>query len=424
MKVLFVHNNFPAQFVHMARVLVQQGHDVRFLAEYVSDRTFVEGLQPLQLPVPPIENSTDAARLAYLRCQKRSDVFGNAFMTLRKSGFSPDVIIDHPGWGATLYAADMFPRAARLCYFEWFFTQDTQTHFTGHNFTADPALFATLRQRNLFLLNALHDADWGIVPTQWQCRQIPTNYHYKLQILHDGIDTGYFCPAPDAPRADTPLLLRDTQGTVLADIPAGAEVVTFTTRGLEPSRGFPQWYAALPQVLAARPLCHALIIADDKVCYGDPREDGKGWGQYLRESSPLPENLGRRVHFVDFQPRDVYRAALQRSTVHVYLTVPFVLSWSLLEAMSCGCLVVASDTEPVREVVQHGVQGVLTPWKDAVELGEAVIMALENAPRLQAMREAARQLVVQRYDVGMVLPQQLRILEDVVRRKWGKAGSV
>lgn len=410
MKVLFIHNNFPAQFVHLARALLQLGHEIVFLSEFCSDTVYVEGLRPIQLHVPPLEENSNLALQSYLAGLKRAEIFGNSCITLRKQGFSPDLIIDHPAWGAGLYLADIFPQAARLSYFEWFFTKHMQTQCTGQDFAATPSLFAEQRQRNNFLLQALQDADWCLVPTQWQCRQIPANYHYKLQIVHEGIDTGYFSPFPEA---------RKDLAALVPDLPPEAEIVTYAARGFEPYRGFPQFYSTLKPLLEARPRCHVLCLGDDRVCYGSPRADGKGWAQYMQEQLPLGA-LAARVHFMPFQSARHYRAVLRASTVHVYLSVPFVLSWSVLEAMSCGCLVIGADVAPVREVIAHGTNGFLTALGNNDALLDTLLRTLEHAPQLHSVREAARESIVQRYELGMQVAQHLRIIEDVLRRKQGK----
>lgn len=416
MKVLFVHNNFPAQFVHMARALREQGHEVVYVSAYASTTQQVKGLKPLLvklLSLPKAEEHSDKAQLAYLTALAHANSYANVFTQLRKQGFVPDLIVDHPAWGASQYISDIFPHAARICYMEWYFTKTTQSLFTGCDYEVSPAFFAVLRQRNQILLNALQDADWALTPTRWQCRQLPTNFHYKTQILHDGVDTGFFCP----PLTPPSLVLHNAEGEPVADIPAGSELLTYAARGLEPYRGFPQFYAALPQLLEARPQCQVVIMGNDRVHYGESRSDGKGWAAHLRESRPLSEAHARRVHFVPFQPYEVYRRLLQASTVHVYLTVPFVLSWSMLEAMSCGCLLVATDCEPVREVLEHGVNGILSPWGQPDTLAEVISHTLEHAENLRGMRRAARETVLQYYDLDMLLPQQLSVLQDVLRRK-------
>lgn len=412
MKVLFVHNNFPAQFVHIARALVQLGHETVFLSEFCNAAVTVEGLRPIQVSVPPLEKNSNPALQSYLAGLKRAEMFANVCMALRKQGFSPDVIIDHPAWGAGLYLGDIFPQAARLSYFEWFFTKQTQSLFTGQDFDAAPTLFAEQRQRNNFLLQALQDADWAIAPTQWQCRQIPANFHYKMQVMHEGIDTGYF--SPDLSYSS----YADIQ-TLVPALPPKAEIVTYAARGFEPYRGFPQFYSALKGLLEARPLCHVICMGDDRVCYGSPRADGKGWAHYLQETLPLGE-LAARLHFLPFQSTEAYRTVLRASTAHVYLTVPFVLSWSLLEAMSCGCLVIGADVAPVREVIEHGANGFLTPLGNSDALVDSLLRTLEHAPHLHSVREAARERVIQRYELGMQLSQHLGIIEDVLRRKQGK----
>lgn len=420
MRVLFVHNTFPAQFVHLARALVQQGHEVLFVVECVNPHVSVDGAQVTQVTVPPLANAPDGADdaahpdFAMRLAMHKANAFGNVFLHLRTQGFCPDLIIDHPAWGSTFYVQDIFPYAARVCYFEWYFTKVTQSIFSGHQYISDPALFGPTRQRNLFLLQALQECHWGIVPTAWQCRQIPANFHYKLQVLHEGIPTERFCPAPNGPKKT--ITVGDEQGTVVLSLPSDGEVVTYVSRGFEPYRGFPQFYGALEAILAARPHCQVLIIGEDKVCYDTPRADGKGWAAYLRETKPLSAAAAARVHFLPYVSGDAYVRLLRASTVHVYLTVPFIVSWSLLEAMSCGALVVCADTMPVREVVEHGISGFLTDMNSPNGVADAVIAALENAPQLDAVRRAAREVITSRYDAETAQAQALAIVTDVLRR--------
>lgn len=417
MRVLCIHNSFPAQFEHVCRALVKQGHEVLFLTEYVNPHITVDGVQVMQLTIPPTPASDNPADFVYRQGMQRADAFANVLLQLRTQGYSPDSILDHPSWGSSFYVQDIFPRAARLCYFEWFFTKATQALFCGEHYESDPAHFAPSRQRNLFLLQALQDCQWGIVPTAWQCRQIPANFHYKVQVLHEGVPTERFCPALIGPKRG--LTLSNEQGEMLLDLAPNAEVVTYVSRGFEPHRGYPQFYAALEEILSARPCCQVLIIGEDRVCYGSPRSDGKGWAAYLREKQPLSEAFAARVHFLPFIAGEAYVRLLRASTVHVYLTVPFVLSWSVLEAMACGCLVVGADTPPVRDVIEHGITGFLTDMNRPHAVAEAVIAALENAPQLDAVRHAAREVVTSRFDTETAQGQWLAIIADVMRRTGG-----
>jgi glycosyltransferase involved in cell wall biosynthesis len=192
------------------------------------------------------------------------------------------------------------------------------------------------------------------------------------------------------------------------------EIVTYTARGMEPVRGFPQFYRSIPAILKARPKCHVVIMANDTVHYSPPRPDGKSWGQAMRDEMPLDAS---RVHFIKYGAYPEYLKVLQASSVHVYLTAPFALSWSLLEAMSCGCLVVASDTEPVREVIKNGENGYLTDFWDEAKISSAVIGCLENRKDMDSVRLEARKTILERYDGRKLVPQKIYMMQEAIARR-------
>ena len=191
---------------------------------------------------------------------------------------------------------------------------------------------------------------------------------------------------------------------------AADEVITFVNRNLEPYRGFHVFMRALPALLRRRPNAQVLIIGGNDVSYGQPPPHGENWRTVmLRElHGQLPMD---RIHFVGKVPYKVYLNVLQVSACHVYLTYPFVLSWSCLEAMAAGCVVVGSKTQPVQEVIEHGKTGLLVDFFDRDALVNEVVTVLDNRADYAAMREAARAHVVAHYDLMRVcLPEQLAYL--------------
>lgn len=218
-------------------------------------------------------------------------------------------------------------------------------------------------------------------------------YLYKFRVLFDGVDTDFFAPAGPADDREGESADAVVQGLDLASLP---EIVTYATRGMEPYRGFPQFYKSIPKILANRPQAHVVIMANDEVRYGHGRKDGKGWGEAMREEVSCDPN---RVHVLHFDAYPEYRKLLRASAVHVYLSAPFVLSWSLLEAMSCGCLVVGSDTPPVREVLRHAENGFLTSFWDSEGMADMIVHILENRGKYDAIRRNARSLIEERYSV-------------------------
>ena len=207
--------------------------------------------------------------------------------------------------------------------------------------------------------------DWGIVPTAFQAAQFPAALRDKLTVQHDGVDADFFAPRPG-------------QGLKLPglDLSHAGEIVTYVARGMEPYRGFPQAMTAFAEVLRRRPGAHVVVVGEDRVAYGRMLPDGDTYKQkMLRELDFDPQ----RLHFTGVLPRDRYRDVLLASSVHVYLTVPFVLSWSLIEALAAGCAVVASDTAPVREVLCDGENGLLVDFFDAGRIAGRICEVLQRA---------------------------------------------
>lgn len=414
MKILFIHGNFPAQFIHLARFLSQdEKNEVVFLSQTERKDIHLPKVRKIKVPKKKIDPKKMKSEKVVEEYFYNGELYGKAMMELAKEGFIPDIVYDHPGWGCSTYVPDIFPNAARICYAEWFYTKDADYTFFSKNKTRPPASFAANRLRNLWQLDALRECDAAISPTFWQYQQYPVEYWYKMRVIHDGIDTNYFVPksSREEHNSETP---HGTQVQGL-DLSQFSEIVTYTARGMEPYRGFPQFYRSIPEILAARPDCHIVIMANDDVHYGPSTPEGKTWGQKLQEEVQVDAD---RVHFLKFSSYPDYLKILQASTVHVYMTAPFVLSWSLLEAMSCGCLVVASDTPPVREVIQQGNTGFLTPFWNSKELGKKVASLLENTFQYDAIRQKAREAIVERYDVRKTFAQQfLLIQEEIIKKK-------
>ena len=393
-KILFIHPNFPAQFRHIAALLGGRGYHCVFLTTNARKDWTIPGVQPLLYK--PLQQQSKAGVFSSLRAAKsHAEAVVRACVELKKKGFVPDVVYGASGWGGTWLVRDAFPKARLAGYFEWFYDADSpDVHFGGKGETGLQSRI-NLRLRNTVIVNDLLTCDLRTTPSQWQKSQFPPALRDKLSVLHDGIDTGYFCPG--------------SRSLGLAGLPlqGDEEIITYATRGMEPYRGFPQFIQALALVLAERPQAHAVIAGEDRICYGSPRPDGTSWKKYMLSQVHLPMD---RVHFTGGLPYGQYRDLLRCSTVHVYLTRPFVLSWSMLEAMACGCLVVASDTEPVREVLRHGHNGLLCDFFSPRAIAGSVLQALEKQEQLKPLRQAARNTIVSRYELTALLPQLERML--------------
>jgi glycosyltransferase involved in cell wall biosynthesis len=330
-------------------------------------------------------------------------------LRLKKSGFVPDVMLGHNGWGEIWYLKEIFPNTPLIGYFEFFY------HLHGGDVGFDPArkpdfdAGPRIRTQNLGNLLGLEVCDLGQCPTRWQYSRYPEHYRPMLRIVHEGIDTDRIRPDPAATFA-----LPATDGRSSLELKAGDEIVTFVARNLEPYRGFPSFMRSLPAILRARSKVNILIIGGDGVSYSAMPKDGRTYRQRLLDELKGSLDLSR-VHFLGKVPYRVYLKALQVSAVHGYLTYPFVLSWSMLEAMAAGCLVVGSRTAPVEEIIRDDGNGLLVDFFKPEEIAQKAIAALEAPGDFTALRESARQSIVEAYDLKRIcLPEQLRLMEEAV----------
>lgn len=397
---LFIHQNFPGQFVHVASELVRLGHKVVALG--IKGRA-VPGVQYIRYtPKAPSRISEVEPARDFETKVVRGMACAQAMAQLKQQGLQPDTIIAHPGWGEALFCKDVWPQARLLMFAEFFYAADGADYNFDPEFAHDSvADRARLRIKNSVHLHALHACDGGYTPTQWQRSQLPVEYRDKLEVIFDGIDTQVVAPQPAA------FVQLQRAGVRLA---AGDEVITFVNRNLEPYRGFHVFMRALPEILLQRPNAHCLIVGRDDVSYGAKPASGSSWRNVMMAEvgHRLPME---RVHFLGGLSYADYLRVIQVSACHVYLTYPFVLSWSCLEAMSAGRVLVASRTGPVQEVVEDGVNGCLFNFFDVAALTRQVVEVLEDPSRFASMGARARATVVSRYDLRTrCLPLQLNLL--------------
>ncbi len=401
MNVLFLHNNFPAQFLHLSQKLAADPKNTVVFGTKHTEDVQLPGVR--KVPFVP-SREVNPSTHHYIRNYESAVLHGQAVFRLaeqlKAAGFVPDVVCAHSGWGAGMFIKDIFPQAGLLSYFEWF----GRSH--GSDVDFDPAFPLTMdetlkiRAGNAPMLVDLYGCDRGISPTRWQRDQFPSEFHDKITVLHDGVDTDYFFPDPGMK-----LVLPDL------DLSHVDELVTYVSRGMDSYRGFPQFMEAIAHVLERRPNCHVAIVAAERVAYGPSLPDGKSYKQAMLEKLPLDLS---RVHFLGNLPYGLYKLVLRASSVHIYLTRPFVLSWSFMEAMASGCLIVASDTSPVREVMQDGVNGLLADFFSPAEIGDRVCEALDHPKTMQEIRHNARQTIVEHYAQSSLLPKQVQVLEALI----------
>ncbi|MDH6170897.1 glycosyltransferase involved in cell wall biosynthesis [Variovorax boronicumulans] len=377
MRILVIHQNFPGQFGHLVKAWSQRpGWDVRALGS--SGAPGLPGFDKLvrYRPSRPVQ----ARQHHYLKQMEDATLHGQAsaraMLALRQGGFTPDVILAHPGWGETLYAKDVYPDARLIHLCEWYYNAE------GADLGFDPEFPLSFDDRaRVRTWNAQHalnlvQCDAAVSPTHWQRSRFPDILQSKIVVQHEGIDTQSLGPNPQA-QVTTP------SGVVLK---AGDPVITYVARNLEPYRGFHIFMRALERIQKVHPQCHALIVGGDQTSYGRGPRDAANWREkMLREVTLDPF----RTHFLGRLPREQYLRVLQVSAAHTYLTYPFVLSWSLLEAMACGVPIIASDTAPVREVLRDGSNGRLVEFFDSKGIGQNVLEVLDDLKSQLPLRRQA-----------------------------------
>ena len=402
MQILFVHQNAPGQFRHLAPHLANDSRNqIVFLGE--GDRAGANTVRWLgyAAPSPAAPQTHHYLRRAELSI-RRGQAVARACLALKRDGFAPDLVIGHPGWGETMFLRDILPRTVILSYCELFYRSDGQD--TGYIPETRINLDGQFRIRtwNADLLTALSTMDRGLSPTLWQRNQHPELFHNQIAVIHDGVDTAEVAPRPDA-RFTVP----NGPSFVVGD-----EVVTFVARDLEPVRGFVMLMQSLPELLRRRPNAHIVICGGDGVSYGRRPQSGGTWREAMvSEFQPDPA----RVHFVGKLPRPEYLDLLRISALHLYLSVPFVLSWSCIEALACGCLLLGSDVDPVREVIENGVNGFLVDARDSDSLARRAADLLARRTLLTHVRQTARERAVARFDLGQCLAEQTRLVEELMQ---------
>jgi glycosyltransferase involved in cell wall biosynthesis len=402
MKVLFIHNNFPAQFRNLAAALAKEpDHELVAIGAATAQPMPSVRLMKYALAKADVSTTHPFARRFDLECRRAEQVL-YSLSTLAASGFTPDVILAHPGWGETLPLRTMFPKARLIVYCEFYYGAEGRDLGFDPEFP-EPGLdgHIGLQLKNATTLLALADANRGISPTGWQRSTFPERYQDMIEVVHEGVDTQLIRPDPA-----TRLTLPDGRELTRSD-----EVVTFVARNLEPLRGYHIFMRALPEILARRPNAQVVIIGGEGLSYGLPPPAGTTWKSVFLNEVRDRLDLDR-VHFIGRVPHQAFLKALQVSAAHVYLTYPFVLSWSMLEAMSAGCLVIASDTAPVREMVRAGETAILVPFFAVDQLAETIVEALQTPAKFLSMREAARRYVIEHFDAGRICVPRMRLLLD------------
>ncbi len=414
MRILFVHQNFPGQYRHLAPALAARGHQVMALG-MSRQAVALPGVQVLRYGVT---RGNTAGVHPWVQDVETKVLRGEACIAaaarLDAQGFRPDLIGVHPGWGEALYLRELWPQARQLHFVEFFYAAEGQdVGFDPEFVTVDLAMRCRLASKNLVLIQALSGMDAGVSPTHWQAGTVPPPWRERIEVIHDGIDTVFASPGPQARFQAT------SQAGFALDLGADDEVLSFVNRNLEPSRGYHRFMRALPTLLRRRPQAQIVIVGGNDVSYGARPAEGSHQQIYLDEVREAlgPEALAR-IHYVGRVPHTSLIDLFRIARAHVYLSYPFVLSWSLLEAMACGVRVIGSDTAPVRELITHGETGWLVDFFDTAALVDAAAQALamprDAVAGADAIGRRARQRIVEGYDLQRVcLPRQVALAERV-----------
>jgi len=405
MRILFLHQNFPGQFLHLAPALKARGHEVLALVPDTNKR---------QSPIPVARFSQKDLNIKDPQAEASSfpgqvrlgtAVAQAAAHLDRQVNFKPDVIVGHPGWGETMFIKEVWPDARLAIYAEFFYgTRGRDTGFDPATFPTNLASSCRTIARRAGALLSMNAAEAAMSPTRWQASTFPDWFRDRITVVHDGVDTGAVTPA-----GPTPVELVIGSRTFRP----GDEVLTFISRSLEPYRGFHIFARALPRILRTRPEAHVVIVGRDEPAYSGQAPGGRSWKDIFLDEVRDELDMSR-VHFMGLVSYQTFLTVLRVSRVHAYLTYPFVLSWSMLEAMSAGALVVGSRTPPVEEVIEHGRNGLLVDFFDVDAWSSTLSEALARPERYESLRSAARRTIVDGFDLKTIcLPRMVAFVEGL-----------
>jgi glycosyltransferase involved in cell wall biosynthesis len=390
MKYLFIHQNFPGQYLHLIRRLVRQPDaEVVFVSRPNGNR--IPGVRRVTYEVErPVEGAHPHAR-EFSAAMARAEAVARACLQVKRLGFTPDIVVGHHGWGELLNVKDVWPDTPLLGYLEFFYSTTGADVGFDPEFPMPPADLPSVRAKNAVNLLALQVGDLGQTPTRWQISTYPDWARRRIKVIPEGVDLTACSPGPDTRRQTLEL-------TGVPPIAAGEKLITYVARNLEPYRGFHIFMRALPALLRARSDARVVLVGGDSVSYGGPPR-----GAPTYRAALLAELGGAvdpdRVHFAGRIPYGQYLKLLRRSDVHVYLTYPFVASWSLREAMACGCAIIGSATPPVEEFISDGRTGLLTPFHNSDRLAERIQEVLGDPALSVRLRAGARRNAERTFDL-------------------------
>lgn len=338
----------------------------------------------------------------------RGEACARAAEQLAREGFQPEIICVHPGWGESLFLADVWKEASLLSYQEFYYQWDGVDLGFDPEFETDNSFDKATRSRikNAPVLLGIEASSWCVTPTQFQLETFPPHIQDKISVIHDGINTNVAQPA----QTRKPLALSTG-----LQLDAAQPVVTFVNRTLEPYRGCHSFIRAIPELQKLIPGIQTILVGSlSGISYGKKCAQGEWHERFFFEIRSQYDPAS--VHLTGALSYQDYITVLKHSSAHVYLTYPFVVSWSLLEAMSCACPIVGSNTAPVQEFVSDGVNGLIVDFFKPKEIAAAVAEMIKNPSAARKMGHAARERIVRNYSLAKCLPRQRALIELVANK--------
>lgn len=400
MRYLFIHPVFPGQFHQIIEKLAQDKNNQIL---HICRQSALEKIPNVQKITYKLPADSQAKGHTYVHKLEEAvfhgQVIAKVLNDLKAQGFTPDIIYSYAGWGHNFFIKDIYPNTPLVGYFEWFLNAFGSEYHFDPEYPISLEHQYYLRLANTPMLLDLQQCDYGITPTEWQRSQFPVEFQRKIHVCHDGINSQFFQPS-------------HSQGLQLGELqlPANTPILTYATRGMEPFRGFPQFMRAVAQVQQHHKSCHTVIVGSEAIYYSKPLANGLSYKQQLL--ADLKDQLDlSRLHFVGWLDKPDYLKILQASWAHVYLTRPYVLSWSLMEALATGCVVIGSDTAPVSEMIRHQENGLLVDFFAVDDLATQILHVLNHPHAYQQVRRYARQTITERYEQDALVNQQIRLLQ-------------
>ena len=405
---LFIHQNFPGQYQHLVRYLANDRDNTVYFVSQPNANWMRNVIKVAYHPELAANLTCHPYAVDFDHAVRNAVAVAKSLEMLRDQGVVPHIIIGHSGWGETMFVKDIYPSVPLLTYMEFFYHQlGVDTGFDPE-FRGPPDDGRRLRAKNTVNFLSLDAADWGHTPTAWQRNLYPPELRGRITQIHEGIDT-------DRIRPDSKAWLKLSRENKM--LTGENEIITYVARNLEPYRGFHIFMRALPQILRRRPNAQVLVVGGDSVSYGCPPPPGTTYRQLMMYEVGAQIDVSR-VHFLGQLPYDQYLSLLQISSAHVYLTYPFVLSWSFLEAMAAGCAIVGSGTPPVLEVMEDGINGLCADFFSPEDIADKVDLLLENPEYSRILREGARKTATENFDLERKqLPQWMKLVEDLIDGK-------